>query len=64
MDKHHLEKDNRQIHNKYFNSFLCSFYETLTFTGMSHLRNLANAIELNPIRKVDNVSQALDMVEK
>jgi hypothetical protein len=52
------------MYNKLIHSFLCSFYETLTFTGMSHLRNLANAIELNPIRKVDNVSQAMDMVEK
>jgi hypothetical protein len=31
---------------------------------MSHLRNLVNALEQNPIRVVDNVSQALDMVER
>ncbi|KAF7637127.1 hypothetical protein Mgra_00003515 [Meloidogyne graminicola] len=51
MDKHHLEKDN-------------SFFEMLNFTKMSHLRNLANAIETNPIRIVDNVSVALDFVER
>uniref|UniRef100_A0A1I8AXZ4 PBPe domain-containing protein n=1 Tax=Meloidogyne hapla TaxID=6305 RepID=A0A1I8AXZ4_MELHA len=51
MDKHHLEKDN-------------SFFEMLNFTRMSHLRNLASAIETNPIRIVDNVSVALDFVER
>jgi hypothetical protein len=69
MDKHHLEKDNRQVNGEYNNILFLlikkhSFYETLSFTEMSHLRNLVNALEQNPIRIVDNVSQALDMVER
>nr|CAD2128500.1 unnamed protein product [Meloidogyne enterolobii] len=36
----------------------------LNFTRMSHLRNLASALDTNPIRVVDNVSVALDFVER
>jgi hypothetical protein len=42
----------------------CSFYETLSYQGMSHLRNLANALEKNPIHVMENISQALDIVER
>uniref|UniRef100_A0A915NQN4 PBPb domain-containing protein n=1 Tax=Meloidogyne floridensis TaxID=298350 RepID=A0A915NQN4_9BILA len=43
---------------------LSSFFEMLNFTRMSHLRNLASALDTNPIRVVDNVSVALDFVER